>query len=38
MGDNICKQSDYQAINLQKLQIAHVAQYKKKQATQLKNG
>ena len=39
MGDNICKQSDCQAINLQNLQIVHAAKYKKKkyQTTQLKN-
>ena len=30
MGDNICKQSDCQAINLPNLQIVHAAQYKKK--------
>ena len=29
MGENICKRSDQQGINLQNLQTAHAAQYKK---------
>ena len=29
MGENICKQSDQQGINLQNIQIAHAPQYKK---------
>ena len=36
MGENICKQIDQQRINLQNIQIAQVAQYKK--ITQSKNG
>ena len=38
MGENICKQCEWQGINLQNLHISHVAQYLKKQTTQLKNG
>ena len=35
MGENICKQCDWQGINLQNTQTAHAAQYqKKKQANQ----
>ena len=30
MGENICKQSDRQGINLQNIQTAHAAQYQKK--------
>ena len=30
MGENICKQIDQQRINVQNIQIAQVAQYKKK--------
>ena len=30
MGENICKQSDKQGINLQNIQAAHAAQYQKK--------
>ena len=30
MGENICKWSDRQGINLQNIQIVHAAQYKKK--------
>ena len=30
MGENICKWIDQQGINLQKIQTAHAAQYKKK--------
>ena len=29
MGENICKWSDQQAVNLQNIQTAHAAQYKK---------
>ena len=38
MGENICKQSNWQGINLQNLQTAHAAQYQKIQTTQSKNG
>ena len=31
MGENICKQSHQQGINLQSIQTTHVAQHKKKQ-------
>ena len=34
MGEDICKQSNWQRINLQNIQAAHVAQYHKKQTTQ----
>ena len=30
MGENICKWSNWQSINLQNLQAAHAAQYQKK--------
>jgi len=36
MGENICKQSNWQGINLQSIQTAHVVHYWK--TTQLKNG
>ena len=29
MGENICKQSNWQRINLQSIQAAHATQYKK---------
>ena len=29
MGENICKQSDQQGLNLQNIQTAHTVQYKK---------
>ena len=29
MGENICKQCEWQGINLQNLQISHVAEYLK---------
>ena len=38
MGENICKQSNWQRINLQNTQVAHAAQNQKKQTTQSKNG
>ena len=38
MGENICKWSNWQGINLQNLQAAHAAQYQKNQTTQSKNG
>ena len=38
IGENICKWSNWQRINLQNLQAAHAAQYLKKQTTQSKNG
>ena len=38
MGENICKWSNWQRINLQNIQAAHAAQYQKKQTTQSKNG
>ena len=38
MGENICKWSNRQRINLQNIQAAHAAQYQKKQRTQSKNG
>ena len=39
MGENICKRSNGQRINLQNTQAAHAAQYqKKKKKTQSKNG
>ena len=37
MGEDICKRSDQQGINLQNIQTSHAAQYSKKQKTQLKN-
>ena len=30
MGENICKQSDQQGINLQNIQTSHAARYQKK--------
>ena len=36
MGENICKRSDQQGINLQNIQIAHAAQYQKKNQKQTK--
>ena len=30
MGENICKQSNWQGINLQNIQTAHAVQYQKK--------
>ena len=40
MGENICKQSNWQGINLQNIQTAHAVQYQKKekQTTHSKNG
>ena len=38
MGENICKSGDQQGISVQNLQTAHVTQYQRNQATQLKNG
>ena len=38
MGENICKPSNGQRINLQNIQTAHAAHYQKKQTTQSKNG
>ena len=38
MGENICKWSKWQRINLQNVQATHAAQYQKKQTTQSKNG
>ena len=40
MGENICKQSDWQGTNLQNKQTAHAAlcQKKEKETTQSKNG
>ena len=37
MGENLCKQSDQEGINLQNTQIPHTALYQK-QTTQSKNG
>ena len=34
MGGNICKWSDWQGINLQNIQIAHIPQYIKQQQQQ----
>ena len=34
MGENICKWCDWQGINLQNIQTAHAAQYKKKKFNQ----
>ena len=34
MGEDICKWSDQQGINLQNIQTAHAAQYQKEQKTQ----
>ena len=36
MGENTCKWSNWQRINLQNIQTAHVAQYQKRQANQSK--
>ena len=36
MGENICKQSNQQGINLQNIQTAHAAQFPKKQIIQSK--
>ena len=36
LGENICKWSDWQGINLQNIQIAHIPQYIKKQQQQKK--
>ena len=33
MGENICKWSNWQGINLQNIQTAHAAQYQENQAT-----
>ena len=38
MGENICKQSDQQGINLQNIQIAHAAQYEKNKQPNQKMG
>ena len=38
MGENICKWSDQQGINLQNKQTTHVAQYQKNKQPNLKNG
>ena len=38
MGENICKRTNGQRINLQNIQTAHAAQYQKKQTTQSKTG
>ena len=38
MGENICKQSNWQEINLLNIQTTHAAQYKKKWTAQSKNG
>ena len=38
MGENICKQSNQQGINLQNIHIAHPAQYQKKPNNPIKNG
>ena len=34
MGENICKQSNWQGINLQNIQTAHAVQYQKKKNKQ----
>ena len=34
MGENICKQSNWQGINFQNIQTAHAAQYLKKKNKQ----
>ena len=38
MGENICKWSNWQGINLCNMQTAHVAQYQKKQPNQKIDG
>ena len=38
MGENICKQSDQQGINLQTIQTFHAAQHKEKQTVKSENG
>ena len=38
MGENICKQSNWQGINLQNIQTAHAAQYKKTKQPNKKMG
>ena len=38
MGENICKQSNGQRINLQNIQTAHVAQYQKNKQPNHKMG
>ena len=38
MGENICKRSNQQKINIQNIQTVLGAQYQKKQTTQSKNG
>ena len=38
MGENICKWTDQQGINLQDIQTAHAAQYQKKKQVNQKNG
>ena len=32
MGENLCKSSNHQGVNLQKIETAHAAQYKKKKS------
>ena len=34
MGEHICKWSNWQGVNLQNIQTAHISQYKKKEANQ----
>ena len=34
MGESICKRSNWQGVNLQNIQTAHISQYKKKEANQ----
>ena len=36
MGEDICKQSDWQGINLQNIQMAHAALYQKTKTKQTK--
>ena len=38
MGENICKRSDLQGINLQNIQIAHASLYQEKKKKQSKSG
>ena len=38
MGGNICKQSNWQGINLQNIQTAHAAQYQKNKQSNQKMG
>ena len=38
MGENICKQSNQQGINLQNMQTAHTAQYQKNKQPNQKMG